>query len=345
MRLTKTIMLSLVILSFTACDKALLGERELNNPVNNFDLLWNDVDKMYGGFAVKNIDWDSLYNVYSPTITMNSSEAELYNTFAKLLDNLNDNHVSLVPVNTGFQVYQSGIAGKMKTFSDFRLTAIAENYIDELKSFSGTILYGTLNENVGYVLLAGMSEGTSTYEKAFDYFFDYFKNTDGIIIDVRNNPGGNDQESVYIAGRFSTETKPGFKFRLKNGAGHNDFTPFYEYTIIPQGKTQYTKQVAILTHRLTISAAETFAMAMGNLDHVTLVGDTTSGAFSDMISRELPNGWVYTISIGDWRNSEGTSYEGIGLPPDIVVQNDAIDVVNGRDEALEKAIDVIKSKK
>ncbi|HPS12687.1 MAG TPA: S41 family peptidase, partial [Prolixibacteraceae bacterium] len=193
-------------------------------------------------------------------------------------------------------------------------------------------------------LLGGMEEGIDTYEKAFDFLLDYLKDTDGIIIDVRNNPGGIDQESVYIAGRFATETKTGFKFRLKNGPEHDDFTPFYEYTVSPQGKTQYTKGVAVMTHRFSISAAETFTMDMSQFDHVTIVGDTTSGAFSDMTSRELPNGWVYTISIGDWRSADGTSYEGIGFPPDVVVQNDSTDVANGRDEALETAISLLTRK-
>jgi C-terminal processing protease CtpA/Prc len=230
----------------------------------------------------------------------------------------------------------------MKTFSDFRLSAIADNYIDELKKYSATILYGTLKGNVGYILLGGMEEGIDTYEKAFDFLLDYFKDTDGIIIDIRNNPGGIDQESVYIAGRFATETNIGFKFRLKNGPAHDDFTPFYEYEVKPTGKEQYKKKVVVLTHRFSVSAAETFVLAMRSNDRVTIVGDTTSGAFSDMISRELPNGWVYTISIGDWRSSDGTSYEGIGLPPDVVVQNDSTDIANGRDEALEKAISLLK---
>lgn len=343
MKTIKIAALLAVMFSFASCDDMLLGEKEQNNPVNNFDVLWNDVDKMYGGFAVKDIDWDSLYDVYRPLVTNNSSDAELYNTLTKLLDHLDDNHVSLLPTNTGFPSYQSGIVGRMKTFTDFSLSVIADNYIDELKSYSGTILYGTLKGNVGYILLGGMEEGIDTYEKAFDFLFEYFKGTDGIVIDIRNNPGGIDQESVYIAGRFASEVKTGFKFRLKNGPGHNDFTQFYEYTIEPQGKTQYTKGVAVMTHRFSISAAETFTMAMSLNDHVTIVGDTTSGAFSDMTSRELPNGWVYTISIGDWRAADGTSYEGIGLPPDVVVQNDSADVANGRDEALEKAISLLKN--
>jgi len=333
------------LLSLVACDDLLLGEKEENTPVNNLEMLWGDIDKMYGGFAVKDIDWDSLYDVYRPQVNNNTSDAELYNIFSKMLGQLDDNHVSLIPTNTGLPVYQSGIVGRLGTFTDFRISAIADNYIDSLKRYSSTILYGTLKGNVGYILLGGMEEGIGTYEKAFDFLLDYLKDTDGIIVDVRNNPGGIDQESVYIAGRFATGTKTGFKFRLKNGPEHDDFTPFYEYTVSPQGKTQYTKAVAVMTHRFTISAAETFTLAMRQYNHVTIVGDTTSGAFSDMISRELPNGWIYSISIGDWRSADGTSYEGIGVPPDVLVQNDSTDIANGRDEALEKAIALLSKSK
>lgn len=343
MKSIKITILLISLFSITACDDILLGEKEQNNPENNFEELWSDIDKRYGGFAVKKINWDSLYDVNRPLVTAQTTDAELYYIFSNMLDHLDDNHVSLIPVNTGLPVYQSGIVGRMKTFTDFSLSAIAKNYIDELKSYSGTILYGILKGNVGYILLGGMEEGVGTYEKAFDYFFEYMKDTEGIIIDIRNNHGGNDQESVYIAGRFVRESKSGFSFRLKDGPEHDDFTKFYEYRIEPQGATQYTKNVAIMTHRFTISAAETFALAMSMYDHVTIVGDTTSGAFSDMTNRELPNGWVFSISIGDWRASDGTSYERIGLPPDIVVQNDSVDVINGKDEALEKAISVVKN--
>jgi hypothetical protein len=345
MKTTKIVLVIATLLSFAACDELLLGEKVENTPVNNFEMLWGDIDKMYGGFAVKDIDWDSLYNVYSPQVNNSTSDAELYRIFTQLLGQLDDNHVSLIPTNTGLPVYQSGIVGRLGTFTDFRLSAIADNYIDSLKIYSGTILYGTLKGNVGYILLAGMEEGFDTYEKAFDFLLDYLKDTDGIIVDVRNNPGGIDQQSMYIAGRFANETKPASRFRLKNGPAHDDFTPFYEYTVSPQGKTQYTKGVAVMTHRFSISAAETFTMAMSQFDHVIIVGDTTSGAFSDMTSRELPNGWVYTISIGDWRAADGTSYEGIGFPPDMVIQNDSTDVANGRDEALEKAIALLSKSK
>ncbi|MEQ9440881.1 MAG: S41 family peptidase [Cyclobacteriaceae bacterium] len=53
----------------------------------------------------------------------------------------------------------------------------------------------------------------------------------------------------------------------------------------------------LLTNRYTISAGETFTLAMHSFNQVTQMGDTTTGAFSDAVGRELPNGWMF--SLGD----------------------------------------------
>lgn len=98
----------------------------------------------------------------------------------------------------------------------------------------------------------------------------------------------------------------------------------------------------LATNRFSISAAETFALTMALSKDVTIVGDTTSGAFSDVVPRELPNGWIYRVSIGGWRDAAGKSYEGKGFPPTIVIKNDSTDVANGKDDVLIKAMAILK---
>lgn len=329
--------------SIISCDKVLLDEDPVNNPVSNFDFLWNDFDAMYGGFIVRNINWDSLYTVYRPQINENSSDEALYQTLKGLLGNLNDNHVFLLPdASTNLESYNSGIVGRLKTFNDFKKSTVLENYLIEVKKESEELTYGKLSNNIGYIHINIFSESEKYYQTTFDEIIDYLKDTKGIVFDIRNHEGGTDQLAVYIAGRFSSESKQVFNFKLRNGPSHNDFTEKYWYSVKPEGKSQYTKPVAVLTHRFTISAAETFAMTLGALQNVTLVGDSTSGAFSDYTRREMPNGWGYTIAVGEWRDSENRSFEGIGLPPDIVVLNDSTDIANGIDEALGKAIEISK---
>jgi carboxyl-terminal processing protease len=68
------------------------------------------------------------------------------------------------------------------------------------------------------------------------------------------------------------------------------------------------------------------------------MGDTTAGGFSDVISRELPNGWLYFVPVGDYRNADGGSEEGRGVAPKIVLVNTKEDIQSGRDKVLEAAI-------
>ena len=71
---------------------------------------------------------------------------------------------------------------------------------------------------------------------------------------------------------------------------------------------------------------------------LSLIGDTTAGGFSDVNARKLPNGWLYFVSVGDFRNAEGNSEEGKGIAPAIYAVNTKQDIDNGKDIVLELAI-------
>lgn len=144
-----------------------------------------------------------------------------------------------------------------------------------------------------------------------------------------------------VASYFTAERRLYMTTSIKNGPGPDDFTSPEQWFIEPKGE-RFGQPVVLLTHRQTISARETFALAMRTLPQVTTVGDTTAGAFSNLLLRELPNGWGYSMSIGEWRAADGSTYEGVGLPPDEVVQNKRADYLNGRDEVLERAIELLR---
>ena len=75
---------------------------------------------------------------------------------------------------------------------------------------------------------------------------------------------------------------------------------------------------------------------------ITHMGDTTTGGFSDVVKRQLPNGWFYGVSVGDYRNADNVSLEGIGIVPDVLVKNTAEDLEMGRDKMLEAARDALQ---
>jgi carboxyl-terminal processing protease len=76
-------------------------------------------------------------------------------------------------------------------------------------------------------------------------------------------------------------------------------------------------------------------------DHIRAVGDTTAGSFSDNPNFEIYNGWMFSVSVGDYRAPGGISYEGIGMPPDVYSKTTKEDLLAGKDIALEKAMELL----
>jgi carboxyl-terminal processing protease len=336
-----TLIAGLLFLLLTSCDKTLLYDEVPNDPVSNFDYLWNDFDLLYGQFIVRNINWDSLYGIYRPQVHESMSDEEFYQVVTGLLSHLNDNHVSLYPTTPDLNEYNSGILGSLNECNDFKLSVVKNNYLDEFIEYSDEIAYGKFPGNIGYIHFHAFNKSIGYWSKAMDKILDYLKDTKGTIVDIRIHSGGDDRISKYIAGRFATSKRLFMTIRLRNGSEHDNFTTPLKMYVEPEKGYRYTKPLVLLTDRFSVSAAETFTLAMHTLDSITQIGDTTSGAFSDMILRELPNGWGYSVSIGEWKDKDNRSWEGIGIAPDILVKNDSADIANGIDRALERSIDLL----
>jgi C-terminal processing protease CtpA/Prc len=98
---------------------------------------------------------------------------------------------------------------------------------------------------------------------------------------------------------------------------------------------------------LTISAGETFTQAlMGRTPRVTRIGENTQGVFADVLGRRLPNGWRFGLPNEVFRTPAGKTFDGPGIPPDIVVPVFADDdVANGRDPAMAKALEILDGRR
>jgi len=334
------IMLGAIIITLTSCQKVLLGSIASNTPQNNFESMWKGYDELYGLFNVKNINWDSLRNALQPQVNSSMTNTQLYEVLCGMIKPLNDIHVFLQPTSDQLPRYESNEFYRMHTVqNDFSIDVIKQNYLPALVTIDDDFHYGILPGNIGYIHFGAFGMPVSFYEMQMDKVMTTLKDTKAIIVDVRNNGGGSDKVSRYIAGRFAQERKLFMTTKKKNGPAHDDFTQPESWYTDTQGSFQYTKPVELLTTRWTASAAETFTWAMNTQAHITQIGDTTSGGFSDVISRELPNGWLYFVSIGDFRNAEGKTAEGNGIAPAIISTNTKEDIDKGKDKVLELAIE------
>ena len=101
------------------------------------------------------------------------------------------------------------------------------------------------------------------------------------------------------------------------------------------------KKVVVLVNELSQSNAEFTAMAFRVGDKTTIVGSTTAGADGNISYFSLPGGLRTAISGIGVYYPDGTETQGVGIVPDVEVLPTIMGIKNGRDEPLEKAIEII----
>lgn len=323
----------------SSCQKALMGSTTPNTPVNNFDELWKGFDRWYGGFASRNINWDSLYREHRPKVHNNMTNAELYQSLCDLLRPINDIHVFLQPTSDALPRFESDhFLRENRKQEDFSIELIKKQYLPRLVTLDNKLHYGITADNIGYLHFGEFGFPLDYYQKKIGPVMKELTNTRALVVDIRDHAGGDDRVSRYIAGWFAKERKLFMTTRKRNGPNRNDFNQPMEWYTDPSTNAPYTKPVILLTTRWTASAGETFAWAMNTQEHVLQMGDRTAGGFTDIIARELPNGWLYFLGVGDYRNARGESEEGKGITPGIYITNTIDDIRNGKDHVLEAAI-------
>jgi carboxyl-terminal processing protease len=179
---------------------------------------------------------------------------------------------------------------------------------------------------------------------ALDKIADDFNDLDGIIIDIRNNPGGDDSTAITIINRFCDRKRVAFHRKTKNGPREDDFTSLKTWHIEPQGDAQFTGPIVLLTCDSVFSGGEAFALAIRQLPHITIIGDHTNGIFSYQLEKKLPNGWHYRLSYQKYFSADMVCYEGKGVPVDIRLLNKKTDIENGIDPLITRALKVLKIK-
>lgn len=328
---------SCIALGFSGCSE-FFDDPPANSPDTIFDDVWSSFNEEYAPFDERNVDWSAEYSKFSSGLDETSKDDELYEALTGLLATLDDGHVTLtVP---GKEIFRSNSVLREKTDDElFNTEVIRNNYLENnfRTGEEDSYIFGRIRgENIGYILFDHIGDNLFIMNE----FLDEFESSDGLIIDLRHNQGGDFTYSFSEMGRLTDRKFFIFRSKTKNGKGKNDYTAWKEWYLEPSGRF-INKPIVVLTDRYTISAGERTVMALRELPHVTVIGDTTNGAHGTMIGRETANGWFYSLVPQKVELPDGRSLEGIGLPPDIIVENELTEISTGTDKVLETAIELL----
>jgi C-terminal processing protease CtpA/Prc len=331
--------ISIALIVLSSCEKIILGEDEVNSPENNFEILWNDLDKSYSLFEAKNKDWDNLYSIYRPQVTRNTTDEELWTIMSNLLEQLDDSHVTLYTEDES-DYFISGYSLNEQSKKEFSENLITTKYLDSRTDMETeeNLSYGKIkNKDIGYIYLG--AEGGEN-PAIIDGVVDALKNHQAIIFDIRQNIGGDDRYAKRIAGVFADSESIIYSVQTRNGINHNDFDQKKYYSTEKKGDEQFLKPVILLTDRRTISAGEIFCLHMKSYNHITQIGDTTAGDFATTGNRSfLPNGWNYKFPVQLFLYPNGNYLDGNGgNVPDVYIKNSESDIIANEDKVIEKAI-------
>lgn len=206
--------------------------------------------------------------------------------------------------------------------------------IKEIESIKGTKgIKGRENDRIAYIKLSQFGDSTNkdwlSIVNSFSLQMQRERNVKGIILDLRNNPGGYLTDAVFIASEF---LRQGAVVVKENIGIENSVT----LTVTRKGLFQEIPLV-ILINKGSASASEIVSSAIRDNTRGILVGETSYGKGTIQEANDLGNGAGLHVTIAKWLTPKGIWLNNQGLKPDIEVKLDSKDP--SYDPQLEKAVE------
>lgn len=172
-----------------------------------------------------------------------------------------------------------------------------------------------LNGNIGYIKLNGFHANDDAF-RAAAAAMQFVENTESVIIDVRNNGGGDGRMGHFLSTYFFDNAA---QVHLLNNENRGEGMLVQEW-IMPQvpGKRMADTNLYILINDRTFSAAEAFPFALQAYKRATVVGKTTGGGAHSGQTLPIGNGMLIWLPSGRVTTPvDGSNWEGTGVVPDV----------------------------
>lgn len=176
-----------------------------------------------------------------------------------------------------------------------------------------------LDGNIGYIEYTGFPEGNQSAQKILDATMGFVSNTNALIIDLRNNQGG-DGKMVELFLSYFFENK----IKLNEVYTRYNDTTIKNYTSKKVKSQKYLdKPVYILVNNKTISAAEALAYNLQQNKIAKIIGDKTYGAANPVKAFFIGNKYHLFIPVSIEKNAiTNTNWEHIGIDADVKINSE-----------------------
>ncbi|MDE7443607.1 MAG: S41 family peptidase [Muribaculaceae bacterium] len=219
----------------------------------------------------------------------------------------------------------------------------------DLSKNSASLSLEVLRGNIGLLKVSSFQD--SDFDRAlFDKLYKQILETDALIIDIRDNGGGNSAHADYLISHLCAD--PILQGRWKSPmyiAAHASWGRSPEWysqiaeSILPvEGKDIYDKPIVLLVNSTTFSSAENFCISFKGAKRGKIIGTPTGGSTGNPIFIDLGGGISCGICTKYEFDVEGNDFIGVGIQPDIVVEEDVDLFMKDEDNVVEKALNIIE---
>jgi len=173
---------------------------------------------------------------------------------------------------------------------------------------------------------------------------DNVRTCEGIIVDLRGNPGGLGAMVMGFGGYFVDTSQSLGTMRSRQVSLNFVINP-RESRADGSRVRPFAGPMAIVVDPMSASTSEIFATGMQRIGRARVFGERSAGAALPALMERLPSGDVFVHAVADFTDPRGKRVEGSGADPDEVVPLRVADIAAGRDAPVDAAVRWIKSGK
>jgi len=313
--------------------------QEDTNTVSNTEAiskLRQIIDERYSYRDLRNVDWNKLFQTYTPQLRQAKTARDFAQTTANMLSAAEDVHL-WVKVNG-------------ETVNGFR-RSVNRNYNIELlkkevpgwRDLSQYVSVGRFPGGIGYILIKGWKKDENQVIKPALNALKNLTNSRALVIDVRPNNGGAEPFAQQFAGCFTDKPVVYGKHISRDVSKADGWSQIRERTLEPNpDMPTYKGKVAVLMGQENMSSCESFLLMMKQVPDCKLIGEKSYGSSGNPKPYDLGNG--VTVYLPSWKDLrlDGTCFEGQGIEPDInVVATES--QLREKDPVLETALKYLRN--